>query len=177
MRCVFHLETGFTRQGDRDSLVPPILQISAVLPTGETFQTYTNPFLDSPLPLYDALVAQRLDVSSTVERWHFLLFGDTPRLDKSDRVLAEEIEQTLLKTQIPSTATAAKDFESFIRHAIKDKRCAWVTHDGTRFDLKAMHIRALAESTAKGQDTKKNDQGSIAWIIEALSSALQGLTK
>ena len=140
--CVFDLETGFIRKGYRRTDTP-ILEIGAVFPSGASFQTFTNPFLDSPLPLYEAIVADgKVKVSSTLSFWHTLLFGRTAR--GTDVAVAAKVEGELLERQIPSTETALNSFEDFIKeHAADTSRCALVAHNGSSFDFKVMDGNAV----------------------------------
>ena len=139
--CVFDLETGFIRKGCRRTDTP-ILEIGAVFPSGASFQTFTNPFLDSPLPLYEAIVADgKVKVSSTLSFWHTLLFGGTAR--GTDVAVAAKVEAELLKRQIPSTETALNSFEDFIKEHADSSRCALVAHNGSSFDFKVMDGNAV----------------------------------
>jgi len=140
--CVFDLETGFIRKGCRRTDTP-ILEIGAVFPSGATFQTFSNPFLDSPLPLYEAIVADgKIKVSSTLSFWHTLLFGATAR--GTDIEVAAKVEAELLQRQVPSTKTALNRFEDFIiEHAADTSRCALVAHNGSSFDFKVMDGNAM----------------------------------
>jgi len=143
--CVFDLETGFIKKGFRRTDTP-ILEIGAVFPNGKTFQTFTNPYLDSPLSLYDSMVEDgKIKVSSTLSFWHSLLFGNSMR--GTDKDVAKKLEHKLLKLQVPSTETALQNFEAFVKENAKDiSRTAIVAHNGNSFDFKIMDGNAIPGS-------------------------------
>jgi len=143
--CVFDLETGFIRKGCRRTDTP-ILEIGAVFPNGETFQTFTNPYLDSPLSLYDSIVEDgKIKVSSTLSFWHSLLFDRTAR--GTDKEVGAKVEAELLKLQVPSTETALQSFEKFIKDNAEDiPSTALVAHNGNSFDFKIMDGNAVPGS-------------------------------